>query len=88
MLVSLLIYLDKEWPLGHDAETLFLDTPTDTGELITLYPEPSEESRSQGVCASAERNKRTVDLFVCRMAQKGTASYTKQKRVCMHAYYA
>lgn len=31
--MSLLIYLDKEWPLEHDAETLFLDTPTDTGEL-------------------------------------------------------
>jgi hypothetical protein len=36
LLVSLLVYLDKEWPLGHDAETLFLDTPTDTGELHGL----------------------------------------------------
>lgn len=32
LFVSLLVYLDREWPREHDAETLFLDTPTDTGQ--------------------------------------------------------
>jgi hypothetical protein len=34
LLFSLLLYLDGEWPLQHDAETLFLDTTSDTGVLV------------------------------------------------------
>ena len=35
LFVSLLLYLDKEWPRDADAETLFLDSPTDTGGCLT-----------------------------------------------------
>lgn len=34
LLVTLLLYLDREWPRQYDAETLFLDTGTDTGVLV------------------------------------------------------
>lgn len=47
LLVSLLVYLDKEWPLGHDAETLFLDTPTDTGEFDQPLRYPSPPAMTQ-----------------------------------------
>lgn len=32
--MSLLLYLDANWPLDHDAETLFLDSMTDTGVFV------------------------------------------------------
>jgi hypothetical protein len=38
LFVSLLVYLDKEWPRENDAETLFLDTLTDTGEFRPNLP--------------------------------------------------
>uniref|UniRef100_A0A061RJK4 Prolyl 4-hydroxylase alpha subunit Fe(2+) 2OG dioxygenase domain-containing protein n=1 Tax=Tetraselmis sp. GSL018 TaxID=582737 RepID=A0A061RJK4_9CHLO len=34
LLVSLILYLDKEWPRGHDAETLFLDASQDVGVVV------------------------------------------------------
>lgn len=34
LLVTLLLYLDDEWPRGFDAETLFLDGGSDTGVLV------------------------------------------------------
>jgi hypothetical protein len=34
LLFSLLLYLDGEWPLGNDAETLFLDSMSDTGVFV------------------------------------------------------
>lgn len=34
LLVTLLLYLDLEWPRGFDAETLFLDGGSDTGVLV------------------------------------------------------
>ncbi len=34
LLVSLLLYLDRAWPREWDAETLFLDSDTDTGILV------------------------------------------------------
>ncbi|GMH32424.1 hypothetical protein BSKO_00258 [Bryopsis sp. KO-2023] len=38
LFVSLLLYLDKEWNREWDAETLFLDTPTDTGLFVRPKP--------------------------------------------------
>ncbi|GAX85444.1 hypothetical protein CEUSTIGMA_g12860.t1 [Chlamydomonas eustigma] len=38
LLFSLLLYLDASWPRHHDAETLFLDTSTDTGVLVRPKP--------------------------------------------------
>ncbi len=35
---SLLLYLDAAWPRDHDAETLFLDTPSDAGILVRPRP--------------------------------------------------
>lgn len=35
---SLLLYLDATWPRENNAETLFLDTPSDTG--IFIRPKP------------------------------------------------
>lgn len=34
LLVSLLLYLDLDWDRSWDAETLFLDEPTDTGVFV------------------------------------------------------
>lgn len=34
LLVTLLLYLDKEWPRDCDAETLFLESGSDTGVLV------------------------------------------------------
>ncbi|KAF6263406.1 hypothetical protein COO60DRAFT_1635230 [Scenedesmus sp. NREL 46B-D3] len=34
LLFSLLLYLDGDWPLEHDAETLFLDSVSDTGVVV------------------------------------------------------
>ncbi len=34
LLVTMLLYLDRAWPRDHDAETLFLDTSSDTGVLV------------------------------------------------------
>lgn len=34
LFVTLLLYLDDVWPRDWDAETLILDTPSDTGLLI------------------------------------------------------
>lgn len=34
LFVSMLLYLNEDWPRDKDAETLFLDTPTDTGIII------------------------------------------------------
>lgn len=34
LFVSLLLYLDREWRREWDAETLFLDTPSDTGIVV------------------------------------------------------
>ncbi|KAG1663704.1 hypothetical protein FOA52_013272 [Chlamydomonas sp. UWO 241] len=38
LLFSLLLYLDAKWPLDHDAETLFLDSSTDTGLMVRPRP--------------------------------------------------
>lgn len=37
-LVSLLVYLNSAWPLANGAETIFLDSPSDTG--IAVRPKP------------------------------------------------
>ncbi len=37
-MVSLIVYLNGAWPRDHDAETLFLDGPTDAG--IVVRPRP------------------------------------------------
>jgi hypothetical protein len=34
LFVSLVVYLDEEWPREWDAETLLLDTASDTGILV------------------------------------------------------
>eukprot|EP00803_Ostreobium_quekettii_P005945 evm.model.scf_1775.4 EVM.evm.TU.scf_1775.4 scf_1775:24224-27288(+) len=38
LLVSLLLYLNPQWPLHWDAETLFLDSPTTTGVFVRPKP--------------------------------------------------
>ena len=35
---SLLLYLNPSWPRNHDAETLFLDSSTDTGIMVRPRP--------------------------------------------------
>ena len=34
LLVSLVVYLDENWPRDHDAETLFLDSSDDVGIVV------------------------------------------------------
>lgn len=56
LFVSLLVYLDKHWPRENDAETLFLDSPTDTGigcGWFTRAVSATEESSSAGQESSA-----------------------------------
>ena len=38
MFFSLLLYLNKSWPRNYDAETLFLDSATDTGVIVRPKP--------------------------------------------------
>ena len=39
LFVSMLVYLNEEWPMEHDAETLAVDIDSDTG--VFIRPRPS-----------------------------------------------